>query len=62
MFETSGPSVPLVCQSAMTALVLRESSVFTSAFSGKRPRSMVLNPFSHNTVFDGIAAVSAMDG
>jgi hypothetical protein len=62
MLKMSGPSVPLVSQSAMTALVLSGCNVFTDAFSGKRPRSMVLNPFSCNTVFDGIAAVSAMDG
>ncbi|KAG0046890.1 hypothetical protein BGZ83_007965 [Gryganskiella cystojenkinii] len=61
VFEAVGPSVPLSSQQAMTALVTGGHNVFAGAF-GRRPRAMVLNPFSHQTAFDGIAAASDMDG
>lgn len=62
VFEVSGPSVPVSSQAEMSALVIGDNNVFSSAFAGLRPRMMVLNPFSHKTTFDGIAAVVAMDG
>ncbi|GJJ71882.1 hypothetical protein EMPS_04239 [Entomortierella parvispora] len=62
VFEVSGPSCPVSSQSEMSALIIGGNTVFNSAFGTSRPRMMVLNPFSHGTVFDGIAAVAAMDG
>ena len=62
VFDASGPSVPVSSQAVMSALLIGGNNLFSNAFGGLRPRMMVLNPFSHKTAFDGIAAVAAMDG
>ncbi|KAG0238287.1 hypothetical protein BGX31_003318 [Mortierella sp. GBA43] len=61
VFEKSTYSLPIGTQPTLAVLSVGPMNVFEKAF-GKKPRPMEINPFSHQTQFDGIAASSSLDG
>ncbi|CAO3569451.1 unnamed protein product [Mortierella alpina] len=62
VFEQSQYTLPIANQPVMAVLSITSRTVHEKAFAGRSSRPMVLNPFSHQTEFDGIAAASALDG
>ncbi|KAF9284222.1 hypothetical protein BGZ68_004826 [Mortierella alpina] len=62
VFEQSQYTLPIANQPVMAVLSITSRTVHEKTFAGRSSRPMVLNPFSHQTEFDGIAAASALDG
>ncbi|KAK3811998.1 MAG: WD40-repeat-containing domain protein [Benniella sp.] len=62
VFEKSTYTLPVSTQANLTVLSLGTKKVFESFFGGRRPGYVQINPFSHQTQFEGIAASSSMDG
>ncbi|KAF9966264.1 hypothetical protein BGZ70_002849 [Mortierella alpina] len=62
VFEQSQYTLPIANQPVMAVLSITSRTVHEKTFAGRSSRPMVLNPFSHQTEFEGIAAASALDG
>ncbi|KAF9348952.1 hypothetical protein BGX34_002137 [Mortierella sp. NVP85] len=62
VFENSTYVLPISTQESLTVLSFGAKKVFESVFGGRRPGYVEINPFSHQTQFEGIAASSSMDG
>ncbi|KAG0201163.1 hypothetical protein BGX28_005939 [Mortierella sp. GBA30] len=62
VFEQSQYQLPIANQSTMSVLSIRNKMVHEKAFTGRASRPMVLNPFSQQTQFEGIAAAGSFDG
>lgn len=61
VFEKSTYTLPIGTQPTLAVLSVGPGNVLEGAF-GRKPRPMAINPFSHQTQFDGIAASSSLDG
>lgn len=61
VFERSSYNLPIGKEKVLAVLSIVSKNVHEKAF-GKKPRPMAINPFSHSTQFEGIAASSSLDG
>ncbi|KAF8938041.1 hypothetical protein BGZ58_001679 [Dissophora ornata] len=62
VFDRSAYQLPIACQPTMAVLSEGHKTIHDRVFGGRRPNPMEINPFSHQTPFDGIAATSSLDG
>ncbi|KAF9954417.1 hypothetical protein BGZ65_004023 [Modicella reniformis] len=62
VFEKSTYHLPIAAHHNLAILSLENKNVFEGVFRERRPSSMEINPFSHQTQFEGIAASSSLDG
>ncbi|KAF9350858.1 hypothetical protein BGX26_011011 [Mortierella sp. AD094] len=62
VFETGHYQIPIANQPTLGVFSIVNRKVIEKAVMGKAPRPMKFNPFSHQTRFEGIAALCSVDG
>ncbi|KAF9436536.1 hypothetical protein BGZ76_003657 [Entomortierella beljakovae] len=62
VFESANFDIPIANQPTMSIFSIGNKRIIEKASVGRAPRPMMINPFSRNTRFDGIAATCSTDG